>query len=146
MSDLKRLLRFLVFEGVVFVSVLLAFRVIEEKLIAGMIGGVLFVSLGMYVCWHCRKSDWLKSSPTFFAGLAHLFLTSLPMIVARLLNPGVDFKEVKILGLPGPMFHGFSSTVFLILVAATAIDLFRVYRASQRKPPVHERKLYSVRK
>ncbi|HVK60275.1 MAG TPA: hypothetical protein VM432_01945, partial [Bdellovibrionales bacterium] len=79
----------------------------------------------------CWCSSWLRKSPTFYASLAHLFLTSLPLTITRFANYSLDFGDVRILGLPGPVFHGLSSAVYLVLILSTIFDLVRSYRLAK---------------
>jgi hypothetical protein len=131
MNDRKKLLMFLGLEVAVLCVVISSFKLIAEKFVAGMIGGVLFVSLGLFVCLQCIRSKRLKVSATMVMGLIHLFVTSLPMFLTRLLNSSGDFSEVKILGIPGPAFHGVSSSVYLLFMIATVFDLIRIWRADR---------------
>jgi hypothetical protein len=60
--------------------------------------------------------------------LVHVFGVSFPMLITRALNADRAFESVFILGMPGPVFHQLSSTVFSILMLATLIDLWRVWQ------------------
>jgi hypothetical protein len=131
--SMKRIyLRFLISEILMIGAVALIFRTIPDRVLAGVVAGTLFVSLGLWILvlglvsiksvdpdrrfWH---------SATFWAGCAHLFLTSLPLMITRLLNWSTSFEQVDVLGLPGPVFHRLSTTVFSVLILATAFDLWR---------------------
>jgi hypothetical protein len=127
-ADRKKLMIFLALEIVVLATVIMIFRLVPEKFVAGMVGGICFVSLGIGIGFQCRRSVRLRWSATFLAAMMHLFLTSLPLMLTRMMNYGTDFSEIRVLGLSGPTFHSFSSAVYMILILATVFDLIRLWK------------------
>lgn len=121
-------LKFLVAELFTIVAVVATFRLVEERLIAGAIAGSIFSLLGIAIVIRGIRDRGFRSGFTFYAGCAHLFLSSLPLMITRFLNRAVGFEQVNVLGLPGPVFHKVSTAIFLLLIAATVIDAFRDWR------------------
>ena len=109
----------------------LSFALIQSRLLAGGIAGFYFLFSGLYMTvkvWRW-KDKW--QTTMFYPLLVHVFVISLPMIVTRFLNMGTGFTRVRILGLPGPVFHQMSSLVFVILLVATLIDWVRLWRTER---------------
>jgi hypothetical protein len=106
----------------------LSFTLIESRLIAGFTAGAYFLSFGLFVLWKIARSGKLWRMLMTYPLLVHVFGVSFPMLITRALNADRAFESVFILGMPGPVFHQLSSTVFSILMLATLIDLWRVWQ------------------
>ena len=102
---------------------------IENRLIAGLVAGAVFVALGIFILMIGIQSRHFRTTPTFWAGCLHLFGSALPLLITRQLNYSRGFEDVFVLGLPGPVFHRVSTLIFFILMAATTFDLVRQWRA-----------------
>lgn len=130
---MKRLfLRCLIFEVLVVMAVVAVFRLIEVRLMAGAVAGLIFLALGLYIFVMGFKEPQFRRSKTFAAGCAHLFLSAIPLFLTRFLNYGLEFENVNILGLPGPLFHRVSTGIYIVLLVATLFDLVMALR-SERK-------------
>ena len=105
----------------------LSFTIFESRLLAGAIAGGYFVTSGLFMVW--RATQWPDKwrSCAWYPLISHVFLISIPMVVSRFLQATQDFEEVRIFGLAGPQFHRLSTTIFMILVAGTVIDLIRIW-------------------
>lgn len=105
-----------------------SFAVFENRRVAGAVAGGYFVLSGLIMVW--RGSRWTDKwmSAAWYPLLVHVFLISIPMIAMRFWQVAQDFEEVRIWGLPGPVFHRLSTSIFLVLVAGTIIDLIRIWR------------------
>ncbi len=104
---------------------------IENRLLAGMIAGTIFVALGVFILVIGFQSRPFRKTPTFWAGCLHLFGSALPLLVTRILNFSKGFEDMFVLGLPGPVFHRVSTIIFFILMLATAFDLVKVWRTQK---------------
>jgi hypothetical protein len=104
------------------------FTQIQSRLIAGLVGGTVFVALGVFIVIVGAQVPAFRRTPTFWAGCVHLFASGLPLMITRLMNMSVGFDDVLVLGMPGPLFHKFSTAVFVVLVIATVFDLLRAWR------------------
>ena len=102
---------------------------IENRLIAGMIAGAIFVALGIFILLVGMRFHSFRKTATYWAGCLHLFGSALPLLVTRLFNYSKGFEDILVLGLPGPVFHRVSTLIFLGLMIATTFDLIRVWRA-----------------
>jgi hypothetical protein len=121
----------LIFEVLAMLLVTAIFRVITPKSSAAMVAGSVFVFLGLAILVLGLRVPQFRSSLTFKVGLIHLFLTSLPMLILRAIHIQEDFKDVRILGLPGPAFHHLSEIIYLVLLLVTAFEKWRAMRNSR---------------
>ncbi len=103
---------------------------IEDRLVAGMIAGAIFVALGIFIVMIGVQSKAFRKTATFWAGCLHLFGSALPLLITRLINFSKGFEDIVVLGLPGPVFHKVSTFIFLILILATSFDLIKSWRTS----------------
>lgn len=107
------------------------FSFFEVKLLAGALAGSYFVLSGFFMVSRSWKWADKWKSFSFYPLLLHVFLISIPMVVSRFWQWSQGFEQVKILGLPGPLFHQLSSVVFMSLIAGTAIDKIRLGRKAR---------------
>lgn len=125
----KDLIIFLVLEIIAVVWAGLVFSIFESRLLAGAMAGIYFVASGLYifrVIWRWQnKWQFLMIYPLWI----HVFLVSIPMVVSRFSQMQSDFEQVKIWGLEGPVFHQLSSTIFMVLIASTVVDLIRALKS-----------------
>ena len=130
---MKRYFGFLLFFELVVIGLVVgAFKLIPERLVAGAVAGTIFVLLGLFIV----RSGWkdrTKRTASFWMGCVHLFGSSLPLMITRLLNSSGSFEQVDVLGLPGPVFHRVSTTIYLVMMAATVWDLVRAGKAQALK-------------
>ncbi|RYZ76369.1 MAG: hypothetical protein EOP05_05215 [Proteobacteria bacterium] len=122
----------LILELLVIGIVTTIFKFIPDRMTAGAIAGTIFVLLGVYIVrggWKERE----KRTASYYAGCLHLFLSSLPLMITRLLNQSAGFEQVNVLGLPGPIFHRVSTTIYMILLIATIWDFVRASKAQNLK-------------
>lgn len=125
---MKKYFGFLLLAELAVIAVVVTiFRSIPDRFLAGAIAGTVFVLLGGYIVVSGLVEK-EKRGLSFWLGLVHLFVTSLPMMITRLLNSSTGFAEVNILGLPGPVFHRLSTTIYMILLIATALDFIFAWR------------------
>lgn len=108
------------------------FKTISDRFVAGMVAGAIFVALGVFLVVLGLQSKGFRRTASFWAGCLHLFASALPLLITRIVNYSRGFEDVLVLGLPGPVFHRVSTTIFTILLVATSIDLVRAWRASSR--------------
>lgn len=119
----------LVFLGLELFAILwagLVFSVLPSKIFAGALAGGYFLLFGLFVLY--RISRWARPwrSMTIYPLLAHVFGIAVPMLVMRFVHTDLEFSQVRVWGLPGPVFHQLSTTIFSLLITATVIDLLRV--------------------
>lgn len=130
----RQYLSFLIVEILVIFAVGGIFQLIANRLYAGMVAGSIFVSLGVWIVLGGVRSS--KKGWSLFVGLVHLFLIAIPMLSIRLLNASAEFQDVKIWGLPGPVFHKLSTWVYMVLIVATLADFVQAKR--REKTPISQ--------
>lgn len=124
----RDVISFLVLELLAVAIAGLSFAMIESRLIAGFTAGSYFLGSGLYMIFRIVQTGSLWKMLMTYPLFVHVFAISLPMMVTRALSADQAFESVLILGMPGPVFHKLSTTVFSVLMLATAIDLIRVWR------------------
>lgn len=112
----------------------LVFSQIHNRLIAGALAGAYFLGMGFYMLIKMQPWEGKGKSLTWYVLFVHIFLISIPMLISRFAQAALGFEDVRILGIPGPIFHKISSGVFMLLVAATLTDLIRSHRAANAAP------------
>ncbi len=121
------------FEIAAMVVAYLSFQVIADRGFASVVAGSTFVALGVTILALGMRDRNFRKTFTFWLGLIHLFVISLPMMGTRIATWGADFHSVQILGMiPGPTFHRMSEMFYVVLVIGTVIDRIR-FRAEQRR-------------
>lgn len=108
------------------------FSVLSSRMLAGGLAGGYFVVSGLFMLWKIRSWSAPWSALTTYVLIAHVFLISIPMLVTRWIQSSEEFSEVRIFGLPGPMFHQLSTLVFTLLIVCTVVDWIRYWRAMAR--------------
>jgi hypothetical protein len=125
-------LRFLVAEVIVLSAAITSFSVISQKMVAGFIAGMFFVSLGVWIVAVGFRNKPFRRSGTFIVGCLYFFAVALPLMITRFMNTALSFEEVRILGLPGPVFHQISTAIYLGLMLATVWDLVFAIKEKRR--------------
>jgi len=127
----RDLITFLILQIIAIVWAGLVFRIFDSRLLAGFMAGAYFVGSGLYMLWRVwRWPDRIKAL-TLYPLAVHVFIISIPMMIVRLARTQAAFEDIQIWGLPGPVFHRLSTTVFMILIIATVIDLIRISRSKR---------------
>lgn len=130
---MKRYFGFLLFLELLVIGLVTGvFKVIPDRLTAGAVAGTIFVLLGVLIVRGGWK-DRAKRTVSFWMGCVHLFASSLPLMITRMLNRSGGFEQVDVLGLPGPVFHRVSTSIYLVLIAATVWDFLRASKAQSLK-------------
>ena len=115
----------LVFEIIAMFFAGIVFSLIRPKMLAALFAGGLFVVLGLAIVGVGLWRTDLRRTLMFPVGLVHLFLISIPMLGLRIYHYGIEFSEIHIWGLPGPIFHHVSEVIYLILMISTLVDRLR---------------------
>lgn len=119
----KKYLGFLLSELLVVAAVVTTFSIVEQKVVGGLVGGTLFVAQGFWILIAGIRTKSIRRSFTFYLVIVHLGLCALPLMLTRLWNLRVSFDLIEVFGLPGPVFHRISTTVYLCLILGTLFDL-----------------------
>ncbi len=108
------------------------FKFIEPKKLAAVIAATTFVVAGIIILRITRRWPDAYASFVYWAIHIHIFVFSIPMLVARIAFWEKDFADIKFLFLSGPEFHKFSEKGYLILMIGTAVDIL-VHSVKQKR-------------
>lgn len=129
-----RYFMYLVIHALVTVGVVMSFRFIDERPIAALLAGSLFLSSGLFIV----LKEYRYRSWTFVVHTLFLAFVVIPMLVTRIAYWGQDFSELTILTIPAPAFHQMSSRLYLILVVVICRDILQSYIASRKEAQTEE--------
>ena len=121
-NPIARYRLFLGLEMAVVIGVILIFRIIENRGIAGSLAGALFLFSTLAILgleWkQTRHWTW-----TMVGGVVFLVFSVLPILVVRALTHGTPFDQAEVMGLKGRWLHQISNYVFLIFLVGIFISL-----------------------
>ncbi|MBX9766004.1 MAG: hypothetical protein K2X47_01925 [Bdellovibrionales bacterium] len=120
------------------ILVIVLFRIIPEKKIAATVAGLTFIGTSLALAMLAHRGRPVGSvlpsrSLTFWVSLGFLVLVAIPMVAVRALNWSADFSDLTIWGLPGPVFHMWSSKLFVLQPLAVVIDAGIVFINQKKK-------------
>jgi hypothetical protein len=127
---LRDLAIFLGIEVFAIVWAAVMFSTLASKLLAGALAGGYFIVSGLVMLGMANHWPRKWKSLTWYVLFIHVFVISIPMVMSRFAQMALSFEDVRIFGIPGPMFHNISSGVFSVLIAATVIDGVRTWWAT----------------
>jgi len=105
--------------------VVMLFKYVPSKQIAGAVAGLGFVLLpSLFLIYELRQP--LKNKFYIFVLGVFLLTNALPIFLLRILNWGVDFSELSLVGIPANKFHGISNIMYLIMLITSAVIYFKV--------------------
>lgn len=113
---------FLFLELIVVFAVMAIFRWIESRFAAGMVAGGIFIALGLSIFVYGLKTPPFRRSATFLVGSFYLFFSAFPLLVSRGLNADMEFRDLYVWGMAGPVFHRVSTAIYMVLLVATFVD------------------------
>lgn len=136
-TTIKDLLIILAIEILTVPLVIAYFRFIEPKKLAAVIAATTFVISGFVILRITRKWPDAYASFVYWTIHIHIFVFSIPMLVARIAFWEKDFADIKFLYFSGPEFHKLSEKGYLILMIGTIVDIIvhtiKLKRISQKK-------------
>lgn len=142
-STIKDLLVILAIEILTVPLVLTYFKLIEPKKLAAVFAAATFVTTGFIILKITRRWPDAYASFVYWAVHIHIFVFSIPMLVARLAFWEKDFSEIKFLFFSGPEFHSFSEKGYLIMIIGTMVDLLvhslKLKRVNSKKDAVEKK-------
>lgn len=114
------------------VAVMGIFRFIEDRQIAATVAGFLFVLVPLVLMALEYRRAGLREKLWFAGVLQFWVLFALPILGVRLLNWGVPFEQLSVLGVPGPVLHQFSSKSYMVMMVITVWCRFKLARKQLR--------------
>ncbi len=107
--------------GVVFAAVVFRFGL--DPRVAGLIAGLVFVTVGIYgviVGWRDRRNSPITVAVGALAFI-HVVGVALPMLGFRLLKWDEPFERIAVWGMTGPAFHTISTRLYGFWMFVTAL-------------------------
>ena len=116
------------------VAVTFIFKVIPDRQIAAALAGVLFLLMPTGALWYCRQYMGLRNWIWSLSVILFLTCFSIPIFFLRILNWGIPFDQLQFLGISGPQFHYWSSKSYMVMMAATIWESWKLWRHEIKKP------------
>lgn len=116
----QRFLKFLILEVAVIFAVMGFFRFIQDRQIAATFAGSLFVGVPLILMIWEYRSEKLKNWVWFLCAAQFWLLFALPILGMRLLSWGIEFDNLRFMGIPGAQMHAWSSKSYTLMMIATA--------------------------
>lgn|GEM_PF-2695518 len=122
MRPRSRFRNYVTLEALVVTGVLLAFHFIPVKEKAALVAGTLFLLSTAFILAYESRFPGFTKRATFWGALIFLLASAIPIFTLRLMNWGIPFDQLSLLGVPAAQWHQFSNYLFLILVVCFFID------------------------
>lgn len=125
--DIRSWITILIVEIITVPIVVLIFRNIESRSLAGIIAGSVFIlSAGWIFYKILRSAVWYRWITPYVLAI-HFFGVSLPLFLTRAFNFEITADQLNVWGFPLPQVHALSEKVYLALIIVTARDLIQCY-------------------
>jgi hypothetical protein len=122
-STLKQLWLILLIEILTVPVVMGFFKFVEPKKLAAILAGSIFIITGLFILRVCRLWPDAFASFTYWMIHVHLFVFSIPMLVARAAFWNKNFEEIRFVFFSGPQFHNLAEKSYSLLMFATILDI-----------------------
>lgn len=106
-------------------AVIFLFRLIDDRRLAGVIAGSLFLEIGVLLAFLEVKFGRGLKSLVFWAAAFFLVVSAIPVMSLRLTHWDMAFDEIEWMGLTGRQLHSFSNATYLLMAGAVIIEAFR---------------------
>lgn len=126
-----RFFSYFLLQLLVIIAVMALFHFNSDKKTASVQAGFLFVLLPIVLIsvevlgFGYRGKLWL------FGMIQFWFLFALPILTLRLMNWDADFSSLSYMGIPGPVLHQWSSKSYLLMMAITLIEAWRLHKSKK---------------
>ncbi|MEC9281853.1 MAG: hypothetical protein VX642_04020 [Bdellovibrionota bacterium] len=107
--------------------VIMSFKLLPSKQIAGLVGSVLFFSLGVILANHFFKKLYTKSF-ALYTLIGHIFIFVIPIFCLRMANWSTPFEEIQVMGLRASSLHSLSEKYYVIVLWAAIYDCMKIAR------------------
>ena len=105
--------------------VVLIFKFIEPVKVAALVAGILFLLIGVGICYSEKKWGRGFRSPAFWTAMVFLLVFVLPIFGLRLLNWHSDFADLSVAGIKAQSLHELSSRCYTLLMATIVYEGLR---------------------
>jgi hypothetical protein len=106
------------------VAVILLFKYIDERKIAALCAGSLFILGPSFVLWNEKRLGLASKRVSWWGALVFLFVSALPIFILRLKYWNESFESISALGISGPQMHKISNYIFIGMLVTFFIDSF----------------------
>ena len=100
--------------------VMAIFKIVTDKPTAGTIAGIGFVLLPLFFLYIEMKVRDKRNYLHAVVLLVFLLSSALPIILLRILNQGVPFDSIELLGITGPQLHKISNYTYMLMLFSSA--------------------------
>ena len=107
--------------------VIMSFKLLPSKQIAGLVGSVLFFSLGVFLANHFFKKLYTKSF-ALYTLVGHIFIFVIPIFCLRMANWSTPFEEIQVMGLYASSLHSLSEKYYVLVLWAAIYDCMKIAR------------------
>lgn len=121
---------YLIVQVVVILLVTAIFKFIPDRQIAATIAGVLFVGIPDVLMLLEYRRAGFRHLIWFVAVFQFWVLFAIPILGLRIMNWGVPFEELSFLGIPGPVLHQWSSKSYMLMMAATVWEHWKLVQST----------------
>lgn len=115
----------LVLLGLHILAVVLIFRTIEDRRIAGVVAGSLFLEIGLVVMWLEWKWGRGLGSLAFWAAMIFFWGSAVPVMGLRLAFWETPFDEIQWLGVTGRQLHQMSNGTYMAILLMAVVEGLR---------------------
>jgi hypothetical protein len=129
----RDLLIFLILQLITLPLVISIFKFLEPRILAALAAGSWFCVSSSFMVYRSYKWPKFWSAPVFIVSIIFCIGISFPMLLVRAFHWTQPFDEISIWGLPGPVFHRLSNSVFLALIVATVLEIVRNRKSLYQK-------------
>lgn len=114
--------------------VILIFKMIEDRQLAAVIAGAGFIFWPLFfLSYELLKKDKVDRSNIHLIGcLQFLVLFAIPLFLLRILNWGVSFNDLNLLGVPATQLHRLSNISYLVMTLAIVYSSYRDRKTKNR--------------
>lgn len=116
--------------------IIIMFKVIENRQLAGVLGGIFFLIIGFGLISHFYKMLYTKSL-SIWVLMGHLFIFVIPIFVARVSFWGTPFEDIVFMGIKPSLLHDISEKYYVLVLWAGIYDCMRITR-HEGKPYFNE--------
>lgn len=123
---------YMLIHALIAVIVILLFKMIEERKVAALMAGSLFIVGPAYVLWKESKMGFALKRTSWWSSLVFLCISSLPIFLLRVIYWNEAFENIQVMGLSGPRMHSMSSYLFIVMLLGFFMDSFLEKREQMR--------------
>jgi hypothetical protein len=123
--------KYMIVQLATILGVILIFKLVSPKELAGLINGILFTISSAYIVYSERKR--FPRSLSGWGAIIFIVMGVLPVALGRLLTLGSEFNSSLIFGgLTGADLHRFSNYPFILMLMSFFVESYRERSRAQK--------------